>query len=212
MWWQLHKCTVTTLNTVQLYTLNEWNRGYVNYLHKVVIYKITTVYNTFKNIFLMWNIFKVFIENLLQYCFFFFNIYILPLFYILFFWLRFICDLSSPTMLAFKAWLATGPPGKSPKYFWNAVIAVGLGNIWHGYAACLEWTQGAPAWLWPVTFTPQTLTPGAVCDLSRIVEEPELHPANLLSALRTRQLPAIAGQKQMGAETFYLTATKCTNL
>lgn len=43
-------------------------------------------------------------------------------------------------------------------------------------------------YLWPVA--PRTLTFGAVCDLSCVVEEAELHPANPLSALRTCQLPA----------------------
>ena len=69
------------------------------------------------------------------------------------------CDLSSPTMLAFKAWLATGPPGKSPKYFWNAMIAVGLGNIWDGYAACLDthpWCS-----MWPLPHSGRAGTPSS---------------------------------------------------
>lgn len=63
-----------------------------------------------------------------------------------------------------------------------------------------------------MTFTPQTLTPGAVRDLSRVVEEPKLHPADLLSAPRTRQLPTVAEEKQTGAEPSYLTAAKCSSV
>jgi hypothetical protein len=46
------------------------------------------------------------------------------------------------------------------------------------------------------THAPQPLTLGAVGDLSRVVEEPELHPANPPSALGASQLPAARHERR----------------
>ena len=72
----------------------------------------------FKNFFLMWTIFKVFIEF----------VTILLLFYVLVFWPRGMWDLSSPpgiepTPSALEGEvLATGPQGKSLFFFSYAII------------------------------------------------------------------------------------------
>lgn len=61
------------------------------------------------------------------------------------------------------------------------------------------------------TWAPRALTFGAVGDLSRVVEQAELHPADPLSARGARQLPATARRKQTRAEPSCSKATTRTS-